>query len=187
MGPARGGGVPAFNKLKEERSQARLPIVEVFRTQYRSVLTTIGLRACEGVFSYLILTFSLSYGTDDLDMSRTPILLATTVAAALIGCAYPLFGTLSDRVGRRPSICSARSSRWSSPSRSPGCSAAVRWSCSGWRSSSATPWRSGPRTRSNRLCSPSCSAPASATPGSRWDSSWPRWSPVASRRPSPPR
>ncbi|MFI6347842.1 MFS transporter [Streptomyces sp. NPDC050560] len=93
---------PAFARLKERQAQARLPIVEVFKTQYRSVLMAVGLRACEGVFSYLILTFSLSYGTDDLGMSRTPILLATTVAAAVIGCAYPFFGSLSDRVGRRP-------------------------------------------------------------------------------------
>ncbi|MBN9734133.1 MULTISPECIES: MFS transporter [unclassified Pseudonocardia] len=93
---------PSFEKLKREQQQVALPIVEVFRTQWRSILTTIGLRSSEGVFSYIILTFALSYATGNLDLPRTPILLATTVAAAFIAVAYPLFGLLSDRVGRRP-------------------------------------------------------------------------------------
>ncbi|AEA29005.1 major facilitator superfamily MFS_1 (plasmid) [Pseudonocardia dioxanivorans CB1190] len=93
---------PVFEKVQKERAQVKLPIVEVFRVHWRSVLLTIGIRASESVFSYILLTFVLAYSTAERGLQHTQVLLATMVAAIFAMITYVLFGSLSDRIGRRP-------------------------------------------------------------------------------------
>jgi MFS family permease len=50
---------------------------------------------------YLFVTFVLSYGTDHLGLSKDSLLNDVLVAAALGLVSIPLFGHLSDRIGRR--------------------------------------------------------------------------------------
>ena len=50
---------------------------------------------------YLFITFVLSYGTKNLGLSRNSLLNDTLIAAALGLISIPLFGRLSDRLGRR--------------------------------------------------------------------------------------
>ena len=93
---------PAFRRVQETNTEARMPIVDVFRTYPKQVLIAMGLRVAENGAFYVFSVFVLAYGVDTLGLSRTAILTATLIAAAVELFAVPIFGALSDRVGRRP-------------------------------------------------------------------------------------
>src|SRR6266702_4219284 len=79
----------------------RLPVWQVIREQPLEVATSAFVRMSEQAPFYLFVTFILSYGTDHLGLSKDSLLNDTLVAAALGLVSIPLFGHLSDRIGRR--------------------------------------------------------------------------------------
>jgi len=93
---------PAFAKLKEQRAEARMPVVEVLRTQPREVLLAAGARMAENASFYIYSAFVLVYATRVLKLDRDHILSAVLVASLVELGAIPFFGALSDRWGRRP-------------------------------------------------------------------------------------
>jgi MFS transporter, MHS family, shikimate and dehydroshikimate transport protein len=93
---------PAFARMKETRQEARQPIVEVLRRYPREVLLAMGARLAENGAFYLYTVFSLVYATQHVRMDRNIVLIALIVAAAVELAAIPLYGALSDRIGRRP-------------------------------------------------------------------------------------
>ncbi len=92
---------PAFSEVKRERAVVRLPVWQVIREQPLEVATSAFVRMSEQAPFYLFVTFILSYGTDHLGLSKDSLLNDTLVAAALGLVSIPLFGHLSDRIGRR--------------------------------------------------------------------------------------
>jgi MFS family permease len=66
------------------------------------VLLAMGARVAENAFYYFFTVFCLSYGTQQLGMTRDVILDGVMIAAVAHLVATPFFGALSDRVGRRP-------------------------------------------------------------------------------------
>ena len=62
----------------------------------------MGARLAENGAFYIYTVFVLIYGTEHVGMDRNIILTGIMVAAALELPAIPLFGLLSDLVGRRP-------------------------------------------------------------------------------------
>jgi MFS family permease len=95
---------PAFTALRSAHGTARAPISEVMRRQWRGLFTSIGARAGPDVFYALLVVFTLTYVTTILRLPRMQALVATTIGAACSAACMPLFGSLSDRVGRRPLI-----------------------------------------------------------------------------------
>src|SRR5207247_2396817 len=93
---------PAFTRVKQERAEARQPIVEVLRTYPKEVLVAMGARFAENGAFYIYTVFVLVYGTQRVGMARQTILNGILIAAACALVAIPLCGALSDRVGRRP-------------------------------------------------------------------------------------
>jgi metabolite-proton symporter len=93
---------PAFAKLKESRAEARQPIVEVLRRYPKQVLLAMGARLAENGAFYIYSVFTLVYATQHVHMPQSVVLNGILIAAALELPAIPLFGALSDRVGRRP-------------------------------------------------------------------------------------
>jgi MHS family shikimate/dehydroshikimate transporter-like MFS transporter len=93
---------PAFSKMKEQRQEAKQPIFEVLRHYPREVLVAMGARLAENGAFYIYTVFVLIYGTQHVGMDRNIVLTGIMVAAALELVAIPLFGWLSDLVGRRP-------------------------------------------------------------------------------------
>lgn len=93
---------PAFERMKENRQEARLPVVEVFRRYPRQVLVAMGARIAENGAFYLYTVFVLVYAVQHVHMDRNIVLSALIVAAALEVVTIPLYGALSDRLGRRP-------------------------------------------------------------------------------------
>jgi len=98
---------PEFRRISNEQAQARLPLVEVLRTNLRSVLLSIGVILVTSGGYYVMVTFMLTYGTEQLGLSRGVMLTGVLIATV---CQIPMvliFAALSDRIGRRPVALSA--------------------------------------------------------------------------------
>ncbi|MBL8267156.1 MFS transporter [Steroidobacter sp.] len=92
---------PLFKQIVQQRSKAQAPISEVVRGHWRSLLVGGGVRIGPDVLYSLSVAFSLSYMTTVLGLSRTLALTALSIGGAVNAFTIPLFGALSDRVGRR--------------------------------------------------------------------------------------
>ena len=93
---------PAFERIREMRTEARRPIVEVLRTHPKEVLLAMGARFAENGAFYIYTVFVLVYGTQKVGIARQTMLNGILIAAGCALAAIPLCGALSDRLGRRP-------------------------------------------------------------------------------------
>ncbi|WP_324797846.1 MFS transporter [Streptomyces cyaneofuscatus] len=78
------------------------PVVEVFRKSWREVLLAIGTRFGENISYYILTAFLLVYVTVHLELSKSDALNAVLIGSAVHFVTIPLWGALSDRLGRRP-------------------------------------------------------------------------------------
>jgi MHS family shikimate/dehydroshikimate transporter-like MFS transporter len=93
---------PAFEKMKESRREARQPTLDVLRHYPKQVLLAMGARVAENGSFYIYSVFSLTYATQYAGVERSVVLNAILIASACDAFAIPLYGALSDRIGRRP-------------------------------------------------------------------------------------
>jgi len=93
---------PAFSKLKETGSEVRFPLRDLLREHPRNLLVGMGMRFAQNVLFYLYSVFVLSYGQTVLHQSKNTMLAGVAIASVIGLFTTPLFGALSDRVGRRP-------------------------------------------------------------------------------------
>lgn len=99
---ARINETPAFAELEKTNTKVKTPVLEAIRTEPKSVLVVAGGRMAEHVVLYLYAVFMLTYISQQLDVPRTTALLGVVIAALISLVTIPLFGALTDRVGRRP-------------------------------------------------------------------------------------
>jgi MFS family permease len=93
---------PTFAKIKASGTEARQPILEVLQRYPKQVLLAMGARVAENGAFYIYSTFMLVYATQKVDMDRSIVLNGLLIASAVELVAIPVFGALSDRLGRRP-------------------------------------------------------------------------------------
>jgi len=93
---------PAFQTVKDSGTQAPTPIIDVVKTYPRSVLVAMGMRVAENGTFYITTVFVLAYGVDTLELAKGTMLTGVIIAAAIGLVTIPLYGSLSDRFGRRP-------------------------------------------------------------------------------------
>ncbi len=94
---------PVFLAARKNNAVAEhAPVVEVFRKSRRAVLITIGSRMAENVSYYVITAFILVYVTTGLTLPKSVGLNAVLIGSAVHFVTIPLWGMLSDRIGRRP-------------------------------------------------------------------------------------
>ncbi len=93
---------PAFTDLQERRDTVRAPLLEVFRAHPREIVVGMGMRFAQNMLFYIYTVFVLSYGEKTLGYSRKAMLAGVAVAAVVGLFSNPIFGALSDRIGRRP-------------------------------------------------------------------------------------
>ncbi|SFJ51419.1 Predicted arabinose efflux permease, MFS family [Amycolatopsis sacchari] len=92
---------PEFVKARAEREVRTLPVKELFGNHAgRVVLSIIAKIAESGLFNVYYVV-AIAYVTTELGHPRGPALLAVLVACAVECLTLPLFGALSDRIGRR--------------------------------------------------------------------------------------
>ena len=92
---------PLFRQVQEQKREASAPIIEAFRHSTPEILLSAGARFAEQAPFYLFSVFVITYGVDHLALSKTLVLNGITFAAIVELFTIPLFGYLSDRIGRR--------------------------------------------------------------------------------------
>lgn len=93
---------PVFTELQQAHALARTPIGDVFRTARRELLCAWGARLGDNSLAYIYESFVIVYVTQQLGIRRDAIVTALMFSTAMQLVTTPLFGWLSDRVGRRP-------------------------------------------------------------------------------------
>lgn len=91
---------PEFERIKAARQEVQVPFVEMMRTAKRNILLGMGARYIDGVFFNVFAVFSIAYLTQTLKVPKTTALLGVTLAALVMVFFIPVFGRLSDRIGR---------------------------------------------------------------------------------------
>ncbi|MAE23133.1 MAG: MFS transporter [Pseudomonas sp.] len=81
---------------KEKQSLARM-----LRNHLRGVATVMALTVCGTVGFYVILVYMPTFANRQLNLPLTEAFTAQVIAVALLTLLMPVFGALSDRVGRR--------------------------------------------------------------------------------------
>ena len=93
---------PLFTKVQKNKTVHSMPVIEVIRKYPKNVLLSMGARFAENASFYIFSVFVLTYATVQLGMPKSVVLNGVWIAAFLQLIAIPLFGALSDRLGRRP-------------------------------------------------------------------------------------
>jgi metabolite-proton symporter len=93
---------PLFREVEESQTKAGAPIVEVLRRYPKQVLLAVGARVGVDVAFYTFVLFITTYVATYLKLPRNYALNAVLIAAAVQVLLIPLFGSLSDRLARRP-------------------------------------------------------------------------------------
>lgn len=91
---------PEFAKVKEANAEAAIPFVDMMKRYPKNVLAGMGARYIDGVFFNVFGVFSLSYLTQTLNLPRSEALIGVMAAAVVMCFTIPMFGALSDRIGR---------------------------------------------------------------------------------------
>lgn len=95
---------PSFSKVKASAAQVKIPLAEVLTKSWKQVLLGGIATMSTGTAFNLIVAFGLTYGTQTLGFSRNQMLSIALIACALCVVLLPLFGLLSDKIGRKPVI-----------------------------------------------------------------------------------
>jgi MHS family shikimate/dehydroshikimate transporter-like MFS transporter len=93
---------PAFMQVQESHTEASMPIIDVLRTYPKNVLLAMGMRIAENGTFYILTAFVLTYIVEEVGLEQGTGLTGVIIAATIGLFTIPLFGALSDRVGRRP-------------------------------------------------------------------------------------
>lgn len=94
---------PVFQEaLARQEPAPKAPILGVLRHHWRDVLVAMGARMAENVSYYVITAFVLVYGTTAAGLPKGTVLNAVLIGSAIHFVTIPLWGALSDRLGRRP-------------------------------------------------------------------------------------
>lgn len=88
----------------EDRSRKQSGTFRGVLAYPRSFWVVLGLTACGSLVFYAFSTYSKTYLINTTGVSKSTATTISTVALAVFLCLQPLFGMLSDRIGRRTSM-----------------------------------------------------------------------------------
>ena len=92
---------PVFTRLLAERKVDRTPMLTVIRDHPKEILLSAFARMAEQAPFYIFTAFVFSYGIGTLHVSRDLLLTAVLAASVLSFVSIPVFGHLSDQIGRK--------------------------------------------------------------------------------------
>ncbi|QGZ65593.1 MFS transporter [Paraburkholderia acidisoli] len=93
---------PVFEALRKQRSVTKAPLRDMFHEAGGRFWIAFAARFAENMSGYFFQIWSLAYVTRQLAVSREIGLAGVLIGSSLGIVTIPLFGWLSDRVGRRP-------------------------------------------------------------------------------------
>jgi MFS transporter, MHS family, shikimate and dehydroshikimate transport protein len=92
---------PAFTRIQETNKVAHVPFFELIRTHGKNTLLGLGARYIEGVTFNIFGVFVVGYLAGTLGLPRQTALSGVMIASAIMIIMLPIYGNLSDRIGRR--------------------------------------------------------------------------------------
>jgi MHS family shikimate/dehydroshikimate transporter-like MFS transporter len=93
---------PVFRAMAAEQQVIKLPVLETLRTYPRNMLIGVGAHIGDTACAYLYATFTVSYATSTLGISRGTVLTGVIIFGLIVIALQPVYGALSDRIGRKP-------------------------------------------------------------------------------------
>jgi MHS family shikimate/dehydroshikimate transporter-like MFS transporter len=93
---------PDFERVRETGTIARLPVIDVLRTNFKSVVLAAGAFFLTNGTFYIYVTFIVSYGEKVLKVPSSTMLTGVLIGAVAMGVTILVAGALSDRLGRLP-------------------------------------------------------------------------------------
>jgi MFS transporter, MHS family, shikimate and dehydroshikimate transport protein len=92
---------PAFTRIQASNKVAHVPFFELWRTHGKNTLLGLGARYIEGVTFNIFGVFIVGYIANSLGLPRQTALAGVMIASAIMIVMLPIYGNLSDRIGRR--------------------------------------------------------------------------------------
>jgi MHS family shikimate/dehydroshikimate transporter-like MFS transporter len=92
---------PAFRQIKARNEVAKMPVLDIFKYHRRPFFTAVCLKISEIAYASIAGVFVLSYATAQLGLSRGLILNGAFIASFVALFSIPLFGWMSDKLGRK--------------------------------------------------------------------------------------
>ncbi|MBC9874882.1 MFS transporter [Macrococcoides bohemicum] len=92
---------PDFKAVQESGKAPKVPLFHTLKYHWKEVLITSGAKFVETAPFYIFGTFIVGYATDKLGLKFENIMLIVMASAVLTTMLIPLYGKLSDRVGRK--------------------------------------------------------------------------------------
>jgi MHS family shikimate/dehydroshikimate transporter-like MFS transporter len=93
---------PVFEALKARGGLSNNPVGEAVSKNAKAFLIAVGLKLSEVSWVYMLTVFVVVYATTKLTLPKQLMLDSVLYAALFELVSLPLFGWLSDRIGRRP-------------------------------------------------------------------------------------
>jgi metabolite-proton symporter len=92
---------PVFTRLQEGARLAQAPVPAVLRGHWKEIALSALARMAEQAPFYIFTAFVFAYAVNTLKVERDFILVAVLAASVLSFVTIPLFGHISDRIGRK--------------------------------------------------------------------------------------
>jgi MFS transporter, MHS family, shikimate and dehydroshikimate transport protein len=93
---------PEFQALRRTTATEKAPLIRVLRDHPMKAILSIGAKIAESGLFNVYYVVAISYVTTELHIPQTAVLTGVLIGCALECCTLPMFGALSDRIGRRP-------------------------------------------------------------------------------------
>ena len=96
---------PVFKEMQDRKKESAAPLRQLFSGHWRQVILTALIFIANNAAGYLLIAFFSSYATKPVEagglgMERSPVLLASTIAAVFWLASTMIGGILSDKIGR---------------------------------------------------------------------------------------
>jgi MFS family permease len=92
---------PVFTKIVSERKVVDTPTLDVILQQPKEIILSAFARMAEQAPFYIFTAFVFAYGTKTLQLPANFLLVAVSLAALVSFVSIPLFGHISDLIGRK--------------------------------------------------------------------------------------
>ena len=92
---------PAFEEMQELQGKESAPLGTLMREHWRKVIQCALIFAGNNAIGYFVIAYFVSYGTKTVGYTRTEALTVTLIGAFVWLVATPLFGAVSDSIGRK--------------------------------------------------------------------------------------
>lgn len=99
---------PEFKLVLETTGEVEAtPLKEALRSQRRNMSVFFGFAICNAIASYLFGSYLTTYLVEEAGHSKSEALFTNSIATAVLCCALPIGGLMTDKYGRKPMLLCA--------------------------------------------------------------------------------